>query len=124
MDLPTSFISIAGAQKTKGVKYDGLDMSQALLGHAQPIRKQPVMWQRPPELTKANQVDLPDVAIREGDYKLLVNTDGSNPELYHLPSDEGETTNLAGKYPKLTRQLTKKVLKWYSTMPPMVTPQD
>lgn len=124
MDLPTSFISIAGAQKTKGVKYDGLDMSQALLGHAQPIRKQPVMWQRPPELTKANQVDLPDVAIREGDYKLLVNTDGSNPELYHLASDEGETTNLAGKYPKLTRQLTKKVLKWYSTMPPMVSPRD
>jgi uncharacterized sulfatase len=78
------------------------------------------MWQRPPENQKQQgRVDLPDLSVREGPYKLLVNTDGSKPELYDLAADEGETTNLASKNPKMTARLKKKVLKWYSTMPPI-----
>jgi uncharacterized sulfatase len=119
MDLVPSFISIAGAQTDKSIKYDGLDMSRALLGFEQPIRKQPVMWQRPPEKTKRS-VDNPDLAIREGDNKLLMNIDGDNVELYNLSTDENETTNLATKFPEITKTLKDKLMKWYSEMPPMV----
>ena len=120
MDLSASLLKIAGAKKDKGDQNAGIDMSKALLGKAEPIRKRAVMWQRPPENQKQQgRVDLPDLSVREGPYKLLVNTDGSKPELYDLAADEGETTNLASKNPKMTARLKKKVLKWYSTMPPI-----
>lgn len=120
MDIPASVVSMAGAKKDKNVRFDGIDMSQALLGRAEPVRKQPVMWQRPPEINRQpGSEDLPDLAIREGNFKLLVNTDGSNPELYNLSSDEEETTNLADQYPGLTSRMKKKVLKWYAAMPPI-----
>jgi arylsulfatase A-like enzyme len=119
MDLPVSFIKIAGAKPTKSIKYDGLDMSRTLLGYEQPTRKEPVMWQRPPEKTK-KAVDNPDLAIREGDYKLLMNIDGNNVALYNLASDESETTNIAAKFPEVAKTLKDKLTKWYSEMPPMV----
>lgn len=120
IDIPPSIISMAGASKEKGVKYDGVDMSRAMLGQAESVRKKPLMWQRPPEINRQpGQEDLPDLAIRAGDFKLMVNTDGSNPELYNLAVDEKESSNLAEKYPGLTDKLKKKVLKWYSTMPPI-----
>jgi len=125
MDLPPSLLKIAGANKDKGIRYDGIDMSKALLGKAEPIRKKPVMWQRTPENQKQpGRDDLPDVSVREGRYKLLVNTDGSRPELYDLATDEGETTNLASENPKMTTRLKKKALKWVASMPAMrVTPE-
>ena len=121
MDLVPSILKIAGAKKTKGVNYDGIDMSRALLGHKMVQRNKPVMWQRPPGIKKMNKdTDNPDLAIREGDYKLLINVDGSNPKLYNILEDEGETTNLEKKYPALTKRLKKKILDWYSTMPPLI----
>ncbi len=116
IDLAPSIITIAGAKKAKGVTYDGIDASRILLGYEQPQRKKSIMWQRPPGTSK----DYPDLAIREGDYKLLVNIDGAKVELYNIAEDEFETTNLADKYPKLASQMKKKVLKWYSAMPPLV----
>ncbi len=116
VDLVPSIIKIAGAKKTKGVKYDGIDMSKALLGYKEPLRKKSLIWQRPPGTNAQN----PDLAIREGDFKLLVNTDGSNAELYNIIKDSEEKTNLAEQYPDLTNRLKKKVLSWYSTMPPLI----
>lgn len=112
MDLVPSIIKIAGAQNTKGVEYDGIEMSRALTGFEQTKRKEPIMWMRPSGANKNN----PDLAIRQGDYKLLINTDGSNEELYFLPGDEGETTNIAAKKPTLTKALKAKVLDWYTQM--------
>lgn len=63
--------------------------------------------------------DLPDLAIRQGDYKLLVNTDGSNVELYNLIEDESETTNIVSKHPKLVEKLKEELLNWYAEVPRM-----
>ena len=116
IDFAPSIIKIAGAKPTKGVKYDGIDASKALLGLEQPVRKRVLMWQRPPGTNQKN----PDLAIREGDYKLLLKINGSDPQLYNIAEDEKETTNLADKYPKITNKLKKEVLKWYSSQPPLI----
>ncbi len=116
MDLPPSLIKIGGAKKDRGVSFDGMDMSKVLLGQRQTIRRQPVMWLRPPQFTP----DFPDLAIREGDYKLLMNVDGSGIELYNLAVDESETTNIANENPRIVSRLRKKLEKWYAEMPPLV----
>lgn len=121
IDLAPSLIEIAGAKKTRGVKYDGVDMSQSLLGHQQAQRKKAIIWQRPSGIVNMNKTtDNPDLAIRQGDYKLLVNVDGSNAELYHIGKDEEESNDLSGENQKVTRKLKKKVLNWYSTMPQII----
>lgn len=117
IDLPLSMMSIAGAEKTKGVRYDGMDAGRILLGQNEIRRKGPVMWQRPPGVPSEN---FPDLAIREGDFKLVTDIDGSNTELYNVVTDEKETINLAGQYPKLTKKMKGKLLQWYSVMPPLI----
>ncbi|HLP71672.1 MAG TPA: hypothetical protein VK155_02145, partial [Bacteroidales bacterium] len=116
VDLAPSILAIAGAKKTEGVIYDGIDASRILFGKEQPIRKKSLIWMRPP----GTPLEFQDLAIREGDYKLLVNIDGTRVELYNIKEDRFETENLAGKNPKMAARLKKKVLDWYSEMPPLV----
>lgn len=60
--------------------------------------------------------DLPDLAVRDGKWKLLCEFDGSNAELYNLDSDPGESTNLASQHPKMTGNLTTEVIEWSHNM--------
>jgi uncharacterized sulfatase len=114
MDLAPSILRIAGGQKAKGIKYDGSDMSRILLGFEQVKRKKPIMWQRPSGVKNFDKnADNPDLAIRDGDYKLLINIDGTNPALYDVAKDESESRNLVNQYPDLANRLKKKALKWY-----------
>ena len=48
----------------------------------------------------------PAGAIRKGPWKLIEFLDGSEPELYHLTEDIGETKNLAGERKGLVAALT------------------
>lgn len=119
IDLLPTFLAFAGGE-TNHLNCDGIDVSKILLGENSERRKQPIMWLRPSGVTDRNGSDLPDLAIRQGDYKLLVNIDGSNIELYNLINDEAETTNIVSKHPKLVENLKEEVLNWYSKMPLMV----
>jgi hypothetical protein len=57
------------------------------------------------------------VAVREGKWKLLVNVDGSNVELYDLSVDQNETTNVAERNPKIAKRLTAGALSWRKSLP-------
>jgi hypothetical protein len=48
------------------------------------------MWQRPPDRKQVEGKDQPDLAIREDNFKLLINVDGSGVELYDLSKNEEE----------------------------------
>lgn len=119
MDLPPTFLSLAGV-KNNHINFDGIDVSDILCGKNHRERKQAVMWQRPPGFKKLNNVDYPDLAIRQGDYKLLINTDGSNAKLYNIVEDESETINLVSKMPKMVKRLKNQIFEWYAEMPQMV----
>ena len=60
----------------------------------------------------------PDLAVRDGDWKLLCRYDGAAPELYDLKTDRGETTNLALQQPAVAKRLTALVLAWHQSLPP------
>jgi len=61
---------------------------------------------------------LPDLAVRNQDWKLRCEYDGTQPQLFNLAADLAETTNLANQQPELVARLTKTVLDWHKSMPP------
>jgi arylsulfatase A-like enzyme len=110
MDLPPSILSVAGVKKPDTVTFDGLNMKEVLMGRSDENRETPVMWVRPPE---RKGPEIKDLAIREGNWKLLVDINGNSPELYNIETNPGETINLAEENPELTAQLQKKVFEWF-----------
>jgi hypothetical protein len=75
------------------------------------------MWQRPPDRKLVEGQTQPDLAIREGNLKLLINTDGSQTQLYNLHDDAEESKDISAKHPDDVKRLSRKVLSWYGTMP-------
>jgi hypothetical protein len=55
--------------------------------------------------------------VREGDWKLLVNADGSHVELYDLSGDPRETSNVAEQHPAVVERLTSLALDWRRSLP-------
>ena len=115
MDLPPSFATLAGAGR--GHAFDGIDVSDAFLGKPLVRRKHSIMWQRPPDRKMVEGIPQPDLAIREGNFKMLINTDSSGVELYDISTNEEESKNIADKHPDVVKALSGKVLKWYEAFP-------
>ena len=57
------------------------------------------------------------MCAREGDWKLLVNADGSDAQLYNIQRDPNEATNVASEHPEIASRLTKLALDWRQTLP-------
>lgn len=117
VDLLPSVARLAGVRLPAKVQFDGEDFSDTLLGHKAQTRTKPLFWNRPPDRPGANGDRWPDLAIRDGDWKLLLMEDGSEPQLYNLATDFGETRNLADERPELVRRLSRQLLDWRKTMP-------
>lgn len=120
-DLVPSLLEIAGLKPPAGVKFDGEDVSATLLGKEDASRRAPLFWRRPPDRKSWPPYDpsvQPDLAMREGDWKMLCEYDGSKPELYDLLQDAAETTNIAAQHPEIVTRLTASLLAWQQSMPP------
>lgn len=111
IDFSPSLLALAGAKPPGDVKLDGTDMSDALAGRSQPKRATPVMWVRPPD-RPGPKGGLPDLAIRDGDWKLLVKRDGSRAELFNVIDDPNEKRNLAGERAEQVKKLSELVIQW------------
>ena len=117
-DLPPTLLTIAGVAKPKDVKFDGESLPNVLLGRSSESRKQPVYFRRPPDRPRHEvEGNLPDLAVRDGKWKLLCEYDGSKPQLYNLDSDPREKSNVADDNPKVVDRLTAALLTWHSSMP-------
>jgi len=89
-----------------------------MLGQSEASRKAPLCWRRPPDRkTMQTKEQLPDLAIREGDWKLLCDYDGGRPQLFNLASDKSETTNVAASNLELVSRLAKMLRLWNDSMP-------
>lgn len=117
IDLPLTFMELAGAEPDQNVKYDGQSMLSVLKGEKEILRKKPIFWIRPPDRPGYDGENNPDLAIRSGDYKLLMDIDGTNIQLYNLMQDIGESENLVEKMPELTIELKRLLLDWYHHYP-------
>jgi uncharacterized sulfatase len=117
-DLVPSLLEIAKVSKPADVTFDGEALAPVLLGTSTASRAAPLFWRRPPDRKTAyGSGPLPDLSVRQDDWKLLCDYDGSNPLLYNLAADAGETKDLAAAQPEVVNRLTKAVLAWNESLP-------
>ncbi|MDP6045558.1 MAG: sulfatase-like hydrolase/transferase, partial [Phycisphaerae bacterium] len=112
--LPT-VCSIAGVT-TPDIQPDGEDVSDILRGNRRP-RRGPLFWEWRAGVVGNKAYRPPALAIRNGKWKLYANPDGTRKELYDIPKDPEERTNLADQNPKVVTTLMGKLLEWKKTLP-------
>jgi arylsulfatase A-like enzyme len=118
IDLTPSLLKLTGSKPPADADYDGEDLLDVLLGKSSKSRQAPIFFSRPPDRkTFYGFDDLPDLAVRDGKWKLLCDYDGSRTQLYNVIADPGESNNLAESYPQVTKELSKKLIDWYKSMP-------
>jgi uncharacterized sulfatase len=116
MDFAPSILALAGVAPPAGVAFDGVDLSAAMMGKSHEPRQGPVMWVRPPDRPGPNN-SFPDLAIRDGKWKLLVHRDGSGVELFDMIADPAEAKNLAASDADVARRLAAQVIAWDRSIP-------
>ena len=129
VDFFPTLCALAGVIAPKGVKFDGEDLSAVWKGGKR-SRTTPLLWEygRKPAVDGPGKIRAfpypnepdaksPNVAIRHGDWKLLVNAGGNGTELYNLAADPNETNNLANTESEIAKGLKKAALDWRHSLP-------
>lgn len=111
-DFFPTLLHAAGAPVPAGYRADGIDIGSVLRGETF-TRAEPVFWQNP----TANRRG-PSLAIRDGDWKLLMEQDGTEVQLYDLARDAAESTNLAAANPARVADMRGRLLAWSRSLPP------
>lgn len=128
-DLFPSLAAIAGLPASASAGSDGQDLSSALTGAAAPMRNGTLYWDYGrtsadvgPGPKSPNHS--PNLALRDGQFKLLINSDGAGAELYNLATDPDETKNLAKQKPGLVYNMARQVLALRYQMPSIIPPES
>ena len=85
----------------KDVTLDGINLLPYLIENRQPAPR-PLFWGSGKQL-----------AIRQGDFKLVTNRSFLKPSLYNLRVDLGEKENVAEQYPDMVQALLKILKAWH-----------
>ncbi|MFY0652701.1 MAG: sulfatase-like hydrolase/transferase [Cyclobacteriaceae bacterium] len=118
VDLVPSLLKFTNTRADSKIQYDGENKLETILGKSNASRKSPIFYSRPPDRKNYYGFkDLPDLAMRDGKWKLLCDYDGSRPELFDILADPGETTNLSGDNNEVVNAMTKRLVSWWESMP-------
>ncbi|MFM7180549.1 MAG: sulfatase [Verrucomicrobiales bacterium] len=118
LDITPTLLSIAAVSAPEGVNFDGVSLPATLLGNSESPRGKPLFFRRPPDrATFSGEPNLPDLAVRDGRWKLLCAYDGSSPQLYDLIADPSESENLAANEVSETARLKAEVVAWHNSLP-------
>jgi arylsulfatase A-like enzyme len=121
VDLLPTICAIAKAPLPEGYKSDGEDVSGALFGRPF-TRSQPLFFEYGRNTNwfafpKPPRDRSPNVAMRQGNWKLLVNGDGTQAELYDVVADPGETKNVAEKQAPVVQRMREAAVSWRKSLP-------
>jgi len=120
LDFFPMLTKLAGAKMPER-NFDGEELSAALFG--KPVtRTKTLFWEYGrntnsfgyPGIAKNRS---PNVAVREGNWKLLVNADGTGAELYDLSHDPNETSNVISEQRDVATRLKRAALDWRKSLP-------
>ena len=120
IDLLPSLAKMAGVKLPSNYKGDGVDRSTVLTGKPS-LRKKAMFWEYgrnniaykyPKPVDKS-----PNLAVRSGEWKLLMNSDGSDVQLYNIVKDKNETINLNNENLAITNKLRQELNDWWKSLP-------
>ena len=115
-DFLPSFCKLAGVELSNDLTLNGEDLSAVFQG--QPVERiKPLMWEYRYEMRGRHIQHSPMLAMRENQWKILLNPDRSRVELYNLSDDPSEVDNRAADHPVVAARMSKMLLDWYSTLP-------
>ncbi len=119
VDLLPTLCAAAGVALPADYRGDGENLLAALEGR--PARRtKPIFWAWTGKA--ANPHWWPRLAVRDGDWKLLLTGDARRVALHHVPRDRAEADDVAGKHPDVVARLTQLALAWKATLPTTVDP--
>ena len=121
VDLLPTFCAAAGVTPPTDPNGDGENMLPALKGESIQ-RTRPIFWR-----INGNKKDpnfWPDLAVRDGDWKLVTTFDGQRVELHNLKANRTEDAgkDAAQAHPEITLRLSKLVRDWVATLPTKADP--
>ena len=116
VDLLPTFCAAVGMTPPAEAKGDGENLLEAFNGKPA-LRTRAIFWRY-----NGNEKDpnfWPDLAVRDGDWKLVTTYDGKRIELHNLKSDRSEdiAQDQSKKHPEIVTRLTRMVFDWYATLP-------
>ncbi|MBD3676538.1 MAG: sulfatase-like hydrolase/transferase [Planctomycetaceae bacterium] len=118
IDLAPSLLHITGTEPPDDVRFDGENLAGTLLGKAKQSRQAPLFFRRPPDRkTFRHYKNLPDLAVRSGDWKLYCDYDGDHPRLFNLSDDRSEKTDVANQHPDIVKTLASQLVEWNRSLP-------
>lgn len=116
VDLLPTICNFAGIKLPEQINLDGEDMTEAFKGKEKK-RGKPLMWEQRFQILGPPLNQSPMLAIREENWKLLMNPDKSRIELYDITKDPMEVDNLANNNPDVVTHLSKVLLSWSKELP-------
>jgi arylsulfatase A-like enzyme len=115
VDLLPTLCAAAGVTLPSDYRGDGENLLGALLG--QPVaRTRPIFWEWRGNPTEPD--GWPRLAVRDGDWKLLLTSDAQRVALHRIPMDRAEAADVARDHPAVVSRLTRLALEWKATLPP------
>ena len=124
IDLLPSLAKMSGVLLPESYRGDGTDRSAVFSGKPS-ARGKEIFWEYGRNNIAYNYPKKPDrspnLAVRAGEWKLLMNSDGSDVQLYNIVKDKNETTSLETAQPEITAELKEKLLAWWKSLPKLIS---
>ncbi len=121
VDLLPTFCAAAGVTPPAEAQGDGENLLKAFKGEPV-LRTRAIFWRY--NGIKSDPNFWPDLAVRDGDWKLVTTYDGKRVELHDLKTNRAEDAgkDAAKTHPDIAARLTKLVREWYATHPTLADP--
>lgn len=111
MDIYPTFLAAAGAATPDGTRLDGVNLLPHLAGEKAGQPHEILFWRKDGF-----------GAVREGNWKLVVNPFDPAIQLFDLAADVGESRDLANEQSEVAKRLHQCWLDWSATLPPRANP--
>ena len=122
LDIFPTLASITGSPMPARFSFDGADKKGVWLNHPKQ-REKTMYWDYGSHGEKSayrypkGRDHSPNLAMREGEWKLLMNYDGSDIELYNIIKDPKEDHDVAQENDGIVKKMKSKLLMWRDNSP-------
>ncbi len=119
VDLLPTLCAAADIALPPDYRGDGENLLTAFNG--QPVaRTRPIFWAWTGKAAEPHW--WPRLAVRDGDWKLLLTDDAKRVALHRLTTDRAEAVDVARDHPEVVARLTQLALAWKATLPTTIDP--